>query len=176
MQSLAMCSSATKSKKKHDQGASAQLATPSRVSRSALTYRQKSGGAGMMTTGGGNNLDAAEVSLASTTSQSTYPQSSKFRGSSGVVGHHTSNLDEPDVKYHSSHHLPPGSHHPHHHRAHGGGHHDSHYITNGSDSDSDMDRRSLDLASSHTSDDDYENNVFDPSDLKALSVNDFPQF
>ena len=47
----------------------------------------------------------------------------------------------------------------------------------GSDSEeSDIDRRSLDLASSHTSDDDYENNhVFDPSDLKALSVNDFPQ-
>ena len=43
--------------------------------------------------------------------------------------------------------------------------------------DSDIDRRSLDLASSHTSDDDYENNhVFDPSDLKALSVNDFPQY
>merc|ERR1719510_885472 len=69
MQSLAMCSSATKNKKKHDQGASAQLATPSRVSRSALTYRQKSGAAGVMKAGGGgSNLDAAEVSLASTTS------------------------------------------------------------------------------------------------------------
>ena len=129
--------------------------------------------------GGVSNLDPAEVSLASTTSQSTYPQSSKFRGSSGVVGgHHPSNLDEPDIKYHSSHHISSGSHHPHHHqhRSHHGGHHDQHYMTNGSDSDSDMDRRSLDLASSHTSDDDYENNVFDPSDLKALSVNDFPQF
>ena len=103
-------------------------------------------------------------------------QSSKFRVSSGMVGHHTSNLDEPDVKYHHS----TGSHHQQHHmhrtHHHHGGHHDSHYITNGSDSDSDMDRRSLDLASSHTSDDDYENNVFDPSDLKTLSVNDFPQF
>ena len=178
MQSLAMCSSSKKNKKRHDQGASAQMTTPSRVSRSALTYRQKGGVMGKMATGGVSNLDPAEVSLASTTSQSTYPQSSKFRGSSGVVGgHHPSNLDEPDIKYHSSHHLSSGSHHPHHHRSHhGGGHHDQHYMTNGSDSDSDMDRRSLDLASSHTSDDDYENNVFDPSDLKALSVNDFPQF
>ena len=179
MQSLAMCSSSKKNKKRHDQGASTTLTTPSRVSRSALTYRQK-GGVGKMATGGGvSNLDPAEVSLASTTSQSTYPQSSKFRGSSGVVGgHHPSNLDEPDIKYHSSHHISSGSHHPHHHqhRSHHGGHHDQHYMTNGSDSDSDMDRRSLDLASSHTSDDDYENNVFDPSDLKALSVNDFPQF
>jgi cadherin EGF LAG seven-pass G-type receptor 1 len=47
---------------------------------------------------------------------------------------------------------------------------------NGSDSDSDMDRRSLDLASSHSSDEDYDNNVYDPSDLKTLSVNDYPQY
>ena len=177
MQSLAMCSNSKKNKKRHEQGTSTQLTTPSRVSRSALTYRQKSGGMGKMASGDVRNLDPAEVSLASTTSQSTYPQSSKFRGSSGIVGgHHGSNLDEPDIKYHSSHHISSGSHHPHHHQRSHHGHHDQHYMTNGSDSDSDMDRRSLDLASSHTSDDDYENNVFDPSDLKALSVNDFPQF
>ena len=106
-----------------------------------------------------NNLDA-EVSLASTTSQSTYPQSAKFRHGGGVHGvygggvgpHHTNaGLDEPDQLKHR------------------GGYSDS--------EDSDIDRRSLDLASSHTSDDEYENNhVFDPSDLKALSVNDFPQY
>ena len=88
-------------------------------------------------------MDAgAEVSVASTTSQSTYQTSSKFKSS-----HHT-NLDEPDY--------------------------DNRYYQAGSDSDSDIDRRSLDLASSHSSDDDYDHN--DPSDLKHLSVHDFPQY
>ena len=110
-----------------------------------------------------NNLDA-EVSLASTTSQSTYPKyrssnlhtipSSHQYGGGGGGG-----LDEPDqLKVHNSR---------------------FNVATAASEDseDSDIDRRSLDLASSHTSDDDYENNhVFDPSDLKALSVNDFPQY
>ena len=109
------------------------------ISRSSLTYGQRGKHYNYP-----NNLDAgAEVSVASTTSQSTYQTSSKFKSS-----HHT-NLDEPDYqdRYY-----------------HGGG--------NGSDSDSDIDRRSLDLASSHSSDDEYG----DHSDLKHLSVHDFPQY
>merc|ERR1719433_1949520 len=108
------------------------------ISRSSLTYGQRGKHYNYP-----NNLDAgAEVSVASTTSQSTYQTSSKFKSS-----HHT-NLDEPDYqdRYY-----------------HGG---------NGSDSDSDIDRRSLDLASSHSSDDEYG----DHSDLKHLSVHDFPQY
>merc|ERR1712203_672023 len=66
-----------------------------------------------------NNRDAgAEVSVASTTSQSTYQTSSKFK---------SSHLDEPD-------HL-----------------HERYY--HGSDSETDIDRRSLDLASSINSSD-----------------------
>jgi hypothetical protein len=45
-----------------------------------------------------------------------------------------------------------------------------------SESDSDIDRRSLDLASSHTSDDEYDTNLYEQNDLKALSVNDYPQY
>ena len=107
------------------------------ISRSSLTYGQRGKHYNYP-----NNLDAgAEVSVASTTSQSTYQTSSKFKSS-----HHT-NLDEPDFQ-------------------------DRYY--HGSDSDSDIDRRSLDLASSHSSDDDMYD--ADPSDLKHLSVHDFPQY
>ena len=43
----------------------------------------------------------------------------------------------------------------------------------GSDSETDIDRRSLDLASSINSSDE---DMYDPSDLKHLSVNDYPQY
>ena len=42
-----------------------------------------------------------------------------------------------------------------------------------SDSETDIDRRSLDLASSINSSDE---DMYDPSDLKHLSVNDYPQY
>ena len=58
------------------------------ISRSSLTYGQRGKHYNYP-----NNLDAgAEVSVASTTSQSTYQTSSKFKSS-----HHT-NLDEPDYQ------------------------------------------------------------------------------
>lgn len=102
------------------------------ISRSSLSYGQR--GKQYNQT---NNLDAgAEVSVASTTSQSTYQTSSKFK---------SSHLDEPD--------------------------HDRYY--HGSDSETDIDRRSLDLASSINSSDE---DMYDPSDLKHLSVNDYPQY
>merc|ERR1712029_989519 len=82
----------------------------------------------------------AEVSVASTTSQSTYQTSSKFKSS-----HHTMHLDEPDIR-------------------------DRYYH---SDSETDIDRRSLDLASSINSSDE---DMYDPSYLKHLSVNDYPQY
>lgn len=107
------------------------------IARSSLSYGQRG-----KLYNHPNNLDAgAEVSVASTTSQSTYQTSSKLK--------YPTNLDEPDLRQR---------------------------YYQGSDSESDMDRRSLDLASSHSSDDDYDNNVYDPSDLKHLSVNDYPQY
>ena len=105
------------------------------ISRSSLSYGQRG-----KQYNHPNNLDAgAEVSVASTTSQSTYQTSSKFK---------SSHLDEPD-------HL----------------HHERYY--HGSDSETDIDRRSLDLASSINSSDE---DMYDPSDLKHLSVNDYPQY
>merc|ERR1712088_1093441 len=105
------------------------------ISRSSLSYGQRG-----KQYNHPNNLDAgAEVSVASTTSQSTYQTSSKFK---------SSHLDEPD-------HL----------------HHERYY--HGSDSETDVDRRSLDLASSINSSDE---DMYDPSDLKHLSVNDYPQY
>merc|ERR1712099_69955 len=106
------------------------------ISRSSLTYGQRGKHYNYP-----NNLDAgAEVSVASTTSQSTYQTSSKFKSS-----HHTMHLDEPDIR-------------------------DRYYH---SDSETDIDRRSLDLASSINSSDE---DMYDPSDLKHLSVNDYPQY
>merc|ERR1712079_904719 len=94
------------------------------ISRSSLSYGQRG-----KQYNHPNNLDAgAEVSVASTTSQSTYQTSSKFK---------SSHMDEPD-------HL-----------------HERYY--HGSD------RRSLDLASSINSSDE---DMYDPSDLKHLSVTD----
>ena len=105
------------------------------ISRSSLSYGQRGKQYNIP-----NNLDAgAEVSVASTTSQSTYQTSSKFK---------SSHLDEPD-------HL----------------HHERFYQN--SDSETDIDRRSLDLASSINSSDE---DMYDPSDLKHLSVNDYPQY
>ena len=104
------------------------------ISRSSLSYGHR--GKPL------NNLDVgAEVSVASTTSQSTYQTSSKFKSSH----HTTTHLDEPDIR-------------------------DRYYH---SDSETDIDRRSLDLASSINSSDE---DVYDPSDLKHLSVNDYPQY
>lgn len=154
--------SGSKSKKGGAQRGAQTPTAPQAAQRSALSYRRPheatqayKAKAAVMSP---NNLDA-EVSLASTTSQSTYP---KYRSQAvhtipaHQYGGGGGGLDEPDqLKVHGS-----------------------RFTAASEDSeDSDIDRRSLDLASSHTSDDDYENNhVFDPSDLKALSVNDFPQY
>ena len=108
------------------------------ISRSSLSYGHR--GKAL------NNLDVgAEVSVASTTSQSTYQTSSKFKSS-----HHTMHLDEPDIR-------------------------DRYYH---SDSETDIDRRSLDLASSiNSSDEDmYDHDPSDLKHLKHLSVNDYPQY
>jgi cadherin EGF LAG seven-pass G-type receptor 1 len=106
------------------------------ISRSSLSYGQRG-----KQYNHPNNLDAgAEVSVASTTSQSTYQTSSKFK---------SSHLDEPDHLIHDR------------------------YYQGNSDSETDIDRRSLDLASSINSSDE---DMYDPSDLKHLSVNDYPQY
>ncbi len=139
LRALAAC---TSKKGKGGKHRGATLTATRAISRSALSYRQSSTLKHKTPT---NNLDVAEVSVASTTSQSTYQTSSKLKAS---------NFDDLDVtrSYNMQH-------------------------SQNSESDSDMDRRSLDLASSHTSDDEYDtNNVYEPSDLKALSVNDYPQY
>ncbi len=140
LRALATC---TSKKGKGGKHRGATLTSTRGISRSALTYRQSS--STLKHKNSPNNLDVAEVSVASTTSQSTYQTSSKMK---------MSNFDDLDVtrSYNMQH-------------------------SQNSESDSDMDRRSLDLASSHTSDDEYDtNNVYEPSDLKALSVNDYPQY
>ena len=136
---MAACTSKKGKSGKHR---GATLTATRSISRSALSYRQSST---LKHKNSPNNLDVAEVSIASTTSQSTYQTSTKLK---------MSNFDDLDVtrSYNMQH-------------------------SQNSESDSDMDRRSLDLASSHTSDDEYDtNNVYEQSDLKALSVNDYPQY
>jgi cadherin EGF LAG seven-pass G-type receptor 1 len=142
LRALAACTSRKGKGAKHRGGP--PLASQRGISRSSLTYRQSTS-ASFKHKPPPNNLDVAEVSVASTTSQSTYQTSSKIKAS---------HFDDLDVtrSYNLQH-------------------------SQNSESDSDMDRRSLDLASSHTSDDEYDtNNMYEPSDLKALSVNDYPQY
>ena len=140
LRALASCTS--KKGAKHRGGP--PLTSQRGISRSSLTYRQSTSTT-FKHKPPTNNLDVAEVSVASTTSQSTYQTSSKIKAST---------FDDLDVT--RSYNLQQSQ---------------------NSESDSDMDRRSLDLASSHTSDDEYDtNNMYEPSDLKALSVNDYPQY